>query len=155
VGPLLAARERLRSPDLPGAADPEAAKNLEQIKARFLEAMDDDFNAPAAIAVLFELARLANTLLNSSATPASRPTLEAIAALYDELAGQVLGVAPRLAEAAGSAEREAGLIRLLIEMRAEARQRKDFKQSDAIRDRLKALGVTLEDGKDGTTWKIG
>jgi len=40
-------------------------------------------------------------------------------------------------------------------MRAEARKRKDFAQSDAIRDRLKELGVILEDGKEGTTWKIG
>jgi len=46
------------------------------------------------------------------------------------------------------------LIRFLIELRAEARKRKDFATSDAIRNRLTELGIALEDGKDGTTWKV-
>ncbi|MBI4769146.1 MAG: cysteine--tRNA ligase, partial [Chloroflexi bacterium] len=92
-------------------------------------------------------------LLNAETAP-SRATLEAVATPYRELGGQVLGIIPERAAAAVNAEREAGLIRLLIELRAEARRRKNFAQSDAIRDRLKALGVALEDGKEGTTWKL-
>jgi cysteinyl-tRNA synthetase len=91
--------------------------------------------------------------LNADIAP-TRPALEAVDALYRELGGQVLGLIPEQAAASVNAEREAGLIRLLIEMRTAARQRKDFAQADAIRDRLKTLGVALEDGKDGTTWKI-
>jgi cysteinyl-tRNA synthetase len=154
VSPARAVGERLRSPNLPEGTSADVASALAEIKASFVAAMDDDFNAPAAVAALFELSRLSNTLLNADAAP-SRAALEAVAALYGELGGQVLGILPKASAASGSAEREAGLIRLLIEMRAEARARKDFKQSDAIRDRLKALGVILEDGKDGTTWKIG
>jgi cysteinyl-tRNA synthetase len=66
----------------------------------------------------------------------------------------VLGIVPeQLAADSGRAEREAGLIRLLITLRAEARGRKDYALADSIRDRAKELGVLLEDGKEGTTWR--
>jgi cysteinyl-tRNA synthetase len=155
VSPALAVRERLRSPDLAEGDVAEINPALADIRQRFNEAMNEDFNTPVALTALFDLAKLANTLLNAEAAP-SRAALAAIDALFRELGGTVLGIVPEQAATAGaSAEREAGLIRLLIEMRAEARARKDFKQADAVRDRLKALGVTLEDGKSGTTWKIG
>jgi cysteinyl-tRNA synthetase len=155
AAPALALRERLRAPDLPEDATETVTTALTDIKQRFLTAMDDDFNAPQAIGVLFDLSKQANTLLKA-ATPASRGDLAAINALYRELGGQVLGIIPeQAASATANAEREAGLIRLLIEVRMQARQRKDFAQSDTIRDRLKELGVALEDGKSGTTWKFG
>jgi cysteinyl-tRNA synthetase len=120
-----------------------------------VNALNDNFNTPVAISGLFDLAKLTNTLLNAPEVP-NRASLQAIDQLYRELGGQVLGIVPEQAAAASAdAEREAGLIRLLIDMRAEARQRKDFATSDQIRERLRALGVTLEDGKGGTTWKIG
>ncbi|MGH2522022.1 MAG: cysteine--tRNA ligase [Anaerolineales bacterium] len=154
VGPALAVRERLRTPYLGDGSSTEVTAALAEIKSNFVEAMNDDFNAPAAMTALFDLSKLANTLLNAD-TPPGRGALEAMDALYHELGGEVLGILPQQAASAASAAREAGLIRLLVEMRAEARQRKDFAQSDAIRDQLKRLGVILEDGKEGTTWKIG
>lgn len=155
TAPALAVRERLRSPNLGASENTDVNNDLRTIKQRFIAAMDDDFNAPQAIGVLFDLSRLANTLLNSEFTP-NRADLTAVDALYRELGGQVLGIIPEQAAGnAASAEREAGLIRFLIQLRAEARKRKDFAESDAIRDHLKALGIVLEDGKEGTTWKIG
>jgi cysteinyl-tRNA synthetase len=157
VAPALAIRARLRgAPD--GAASAAEAPAGEpalvhEIKRRCLEALDDDFNAPVAIATLFELSRSANTLLNAE-TPAGRPVLEAIDGLYGEIGGQVLGIIPEQAAAGVSAEREAGLIRLLISLRAEAREHKNFALADTIRQRARELGVILEDSKDGTTWKI-
>jgi cysteinyl-tRNA synthetase len=153
AAPALAVRERLRAPALAGGSDGEVTAALAEARTQFLAALNDDFNAPAALAALFDLAKVVNTLLNSERAP-GRATLEAIDAFYRELGGQVLGVIPEQAGSAASAEREAGLIRLLLQMRAEARTRKDFAQSDTIRDRLKDLGVILEDGKDGTTWKF-
>jgi cysteinyl-tRNA synthetase len=152
IGPALAVRERLRSPSLPGGADDSVTAAIAETRSKFVEAMEDDFNAPAAIAALFDFAKVVNTLLNAETAP-GRAALEAVDALYRELAGQVLGILPEQAATTANAEREAGLIHLLIEMRAEARKRRDFAQSDAIRDRLKELGVMLEDGKEGTTWK--
>jgi len=153
TAPALAVRERLRSPALPDGSSGEMAGIILETKNKFSAAMNDDFNAPAAIASLFDFSKAVNTLLNAE-TPPTRPALEAIDALYRELGGQVLGIIPEQAMSSVNAEREAGMIRLLIEMRAQARQRKDFPQSDAIRDRLRDLGVILEDGKEGTTWKF-
>ncbi len=75
-------------------------------------------------------------------------------AFYRRIAVQVLGPVPDRTSSANNAEREAGLIRLLIDLRAEARKRKDFATGDSIRARLSDLGVALEDGKDGTSWKV-
>ncbi len=129
-------------------------KVTEDLRGRFIDAMNDDFNAPVALTVIQELARLSNTAINAAQAPA-RAAVAAYVALFDELAGDVLGILPK-ADAAvnGSAEREAGLITLLIEMRKDARARKDFAASDRIRDQLKELGVVLEDGKAGTSWKL-
>ncbi|MEK9164738.1 MAG: cysteine--tRNA ligase [Chloroflexota bacterium] len=153
AAPALAIRERLRSPGLPAGDDSGMSQTIAEARASIIEAMDDDFNTSAAFAVLFDFNKAVNTLLNAD-TPAARGALEAIDAFYGETGGQVLGVIPETASAAGDAEREAGLIRFLIELRAEARKRKDFATSDAIRNRLAELNITLEDGKDGTTWKL-
>ncbi len=137
-----------------GAPTTEVAKTIEDLRSRFVDAMNDDLNAPVALTVVQELARLSNTLLNGAEPPAAAD-VRACVALFDELAGGVLGILPKAdATASGSAEREAGLVALLIEMRKDARARKDFAASDRIRDQLKALGVVLEDGKAGTTWKL-
>ncbi len=151
-GAVSLVREHLRTA-VSGSANPEVITLLEKTKASFIEKMDDDFNAPAAIAVLQELTRQVNTLLNEKG-PHSKETLAAIDQLYRELGGDVLGIIPEQAESSASAEREEGLIRLLIELRAQARANKDWATSDTIRDQLKALGVVLEDHPDGTIWKL-
>jgi cysteinyl-tRNA synthetase len=115
--------------------------------------MDDDFNAPAALAVLQEMTRQVNILLNEEG-PHSQGTLAAIDKLYRELGGDVLGIIPDQADSSANAEREEGLIRLLLELRANARAQKDWATSDQIRDQLRALGVVLEDRADGTIWKF-
>ena len=124
------------------------------LKAAFIEKMNDDFNAPAALAVLQDLTRQANTWLNEG-DALSLGSLAAIDTLYRDLGGTVLGIIPEsISESSSDADREAGLIRLLIELRAAARQQKDWATSDKIRDQLKELHVVLEDRVDGTTWKI-
>ena len=134
-------------------ADAVVLANLEEIKARFEEAMDGDFNTPQAVAVLFDLGREVNTLLNSG-EPLSGATLAAIDDLYRRLGGDVLGIVPdQLPEDAGVGLTDE-LVRILIEMRAEARQKKDWATADAIRDRLAAIGIALEDGPEGTRWRL-
>ncbi len=153
AAPAQAVRERLRSPNLPQGADEGVAGVIAEARAAFAAAMDDDFNTAAALAGLFEFNKIVNTLLNAEA-PVAQGTLQAIDAFYGETAGQVLGVLSGQSATVANADREAGLIRLLIELRAEARKRKDFATGDAIRNRLAALGVALEDGKEGTSWKL-
>ena len=149
----MAVRERLRSPAAGADSGSDVAALVAETKRRCLEALDDDFNAPVAIAALFDFSRSVNTLLATEAQP-GQAALEAIDGLYCEIGGQVLGIVPERAASGASAEREAGLIRLLIELRSEARQHKDFGLADSIRERARKLGVVMEDSKEGTTWKI-
>jgi cysteinyl-tRNA synthetase len=151
-GAVSLVREQMRTA-AEGEADPAVIELLDESKRNFIEKMDDDFNAPAALAVLQDLTRQVNTLLNEKG-PLSSGALTAIDTLYRELGGDVLGIIPDQAEAGADAEREEGLIRLLIDLRTQARARKDWAASDQIRDQLKKLGVILEDRADGTIWKL-
>jgi cysteinyl-tRNA synthetase len=148
-------RDRLRSAG-GEKIDPEWADKLATARAAFEEAMNEDFNTPRAIAVLFDLSRDVNTLLNSDQSP-SHATLTAIDQLYGTLGGDVLGI-PFDGPAAGTARDDGdlldGLVRMLIDMRQRARQTRDWAQADAIRDKLQELGVALEDGPEGTRWRL-
>ena len=129
---------------------------IEQHKARFLEAMDNDFNTPQALAALFDFNREVNTLINSG-QPVSQGTLEAIDTTYRTFGGDILGIIPdeRVAgQGEGSAGLEEDLVGILIDIRAAARKNKDYATSDAIRDQLAEIGITLEDKPDGTVWKV-
>jgi len=128
---------------------------LSQARQRFIEAMDDDFNAPGGLAVLHDLTREVNTLLNSGQA-VGKSVLEAIDATYRELGGTVLGIVPSetISAGTGNAEREEGLIQMLVDLRAQARANRDFATADRIRAHLAELGVTLEDRPDGTVWQL-
>ncbi len=136
-----------------GEVDSAVQEMLNGTRASFIQKMNDDFNAPAALAVLQDLTRQVNTLLNKSG-PQTQGTLEAIDQIYRELGGDVLGIVPDQLDRSGDAGRENGLLQLLVDLRAEARSRKDWTTSDQIRERLNKLGVTLEDRPDGTLWKL-
>ena len=151
-GAVTLTREQLRTA-VAGEADSEALSRLEGFRADFIAKMNDDFNAPAAIAVLQDLTRYVNALVNEQG-PHTTGTLTAVDQLYRELGGDVLGIIPDKTESGASADREAGLIRLLIDLRAQARTNKDWATADQIRKQLNELNVTLEDRADGTIWKI-
>jgi len=121
--------------------------------AKFFEAMDDDFNTPVALASLFEGIAEVNRMLASEQF--DEQTLfdyhRAFAIAFEDILGiRVMGSED--ADERQSGDLEGDLVKLLIELRAEARARKDFATGDAIRDRLGALGVQLEDSKTGTRW---
>lgn len=136
-----------------GPLSPEVEAALQQFQTTFEERMDDDFNAPAALGVLQEMTRQVNTWLNAG-PELTRDSLQAIDQTYRRLGGEVLGIVPEREHSSANAAREEGLVRLLVELRAAARQSRDWATSDLIRDQLKDLGVSLMDGPNGTTWKI-
>jgi cysteinyl-tRNA synthetase len=121
---------------------------------KFEEAMDDDLNVPAALAVLHETIRLGNTMLDeeqlSEAAKAYAQTLSMLG---------VLNINPEQWESSSSSEEAisalGGIVELLIEQRRMARENRDFETSDRIRDQLKAVGVHLEDSADSTNWSLG
>lgn len=136
-----------------GEAEPGVLAMLDETRRTFIEKVSDDFNAPAGLAELQELTSRVYSMLNEGPSQ-NRATLAAVDALYRELGGQVLGIIPDADESGGSAEREAGLVRLLIDLRARARENRDWATADRIRDQLADLGITLEDRPEGTTWKV-
>ncbi|EJD6046547.1 MULTISPECIES: cysteine--tRNA ligase [Providencia] len=125
----------------------------DEFKARFIEAMNDDFNTPEAYSVLFDMVREVNRLKSEDMSAAN-----AMAAQLRELAG-VLGLLEQDPESflKGGAQTEddaeVAKIEALIQQRLDARQNKDWAQADAARDELTAMGVVLEDGATGTTWR--
>lgn len=113
--------------------------------ARFHAAMDDDFNTPVAIAVLFDLVRDLNK--------ASGEEQAALAGQLRHLGG-VLGCLqsdPQSFLQSGAGD-EAEWIEEMIQKRLEAKKAKDFATADAVRDELVAKGIVLKDGPEGTTW---
>jgi cysteinyl-tRNA synthetase len=82
-------------------------------------------------------------------------TLNAINETYSKLGGEVLGLIPgQDVTGGGDSQREAALVEMLIDMRAQARVNKNYAESDRIRDELAKIGVLLEDRADGTIWRI-
>jgi len=118
----------------------------ESTKQAFIEAMDDDFNSPLALAALYELVKAINTARDNGVNDEQ---LKPAQSMLRELTN-VLGL--RLQEKQGSGEAETQVNALIAE-RNEARQQKQWALSDQIRDRLKEMGVTIEDSKDGTKWR--
>ena len=119
---------------------------------RFGAVMDDDFNSPEACAVLFDMAREINRLRDSDQQAAA-----ALAARLKEL-GSVLGVLQMSPDAflqvGAEGKVDAAEVEALIAARLQARAEKNWAESDRIRDQLAAMGVVLEDGKGGTTWRL-
>jgi cysteinyl-tRNA synthetase len=118
----------------------------------FAEAMNDDLNTPQAIAVLFDATRDINSKL---ATKPPKSYINAAKKFFDDLLGEILGVVLDSSDA-GQADTSVldGLLQLIMTQRQEARQRRDFKNADGIRNRLAELGITLEDTAEGSRWKL-
>lgn len=145
--------ERLRTALRPGSADGEGGEEeltaaAQEAQQGFVEAMDDDFNTARAIAHLFDLSRAINQAHDSGLAP------EAVAAaqgVLRELA-DVLGLTLEEPEV----QREAQpFIELLLAVRDDLRAAREYKLADKIRAELAALGIVVEDGPDGSSWRPG
>jgi len=129
---------------------------------RFVETMDDDLNTAGAIGLIFEKVREMNRAMDASQDPMDEATRVALESDRLQIleAGRTLGLFhetpvdffAQLTES--SKQVDPAEIEDLIEKRALARSQKDWATSDAIRDRLKGMGVILEDGPEGTVWRL-
>lgn len=125
---------------------------LHGFRARYIEAMDDDLNTVAAIGVLQELATEANRF-RGTAKGEDRWVLREVADLIHELA-EPLGLFSVPSER-GDRGLDDALIQLLIDLRDQLREKREFELTDQIRDQLKGLGIVLKDTPQGTIWTDG
>ncbi|PKD15901.1 cysteine--tRNA ligase [Salegentibacter salinarum] len=117
------------------------------------DAMNDDFNSPILIAKLFDAVKMINNIKEEAAkiTAEDKDELQKTmsAFMFD-----VLGLLDKVSENNDTSDKLSSTIELLIKLRAEARNNKDFALSDQIRDQLQEMGIQLKDGKEGTTFSI-
>lgn len=137
---------------LPVSETANVSKEIEGIQANCAAAMNDDFNTSKLIAELFELASLINKI-DSKTIHASQEDLANIHTLVKDYFVQVLGIQYETGTESNS-EAMGHLMELIIDIRKESREKKDFATSDKIRDVLTQAGIELRDGKEGTDWKI-
>lgn len=134
----------------------EASSNstfdVKQWRQRCYDAMNDDFNAPVLIANIFEAVKIINLVNDKKESLGSQDLTLLKATLYDFIF-DVLGL-ENTAETDDNSEKLSGVVQLLIGIRNEARDNKDWALSDKIRDELQSLGIQLKDGKEGTTFSL-
>jgi cysteinyl-tRNA synthetase len=137
-----------------GEIDGQVKARLDALRGRFVEAMDDDFNTPGALAVIFDLVRETNIVLGGSAA-LSRLTLQALDQLYRECGSNVLGIIPEQAEDRATSTILGSVMEILINMRQELREQRNFELADGMRRQLEeSTGIVLEDRPEGTVWKF-
>lgn len=141
------ATEKAGTPVAPAAEVPPA----------FAEAMDDDLGVPHALAIIHTTVRQGNSALAADDKDEAIARLAEVRAMLGVLGLDPLD--PHWAEEAGGGEELHGvvdtLVRLVLQQRESARERKDWATADAIRDQLSQSGLAVEDGPDGPRWTLG
>ena len=133
-------------------ASPNSTIDIATWKQSCYDAMNDDFNTPILIAQLFDGVRFINLLKEGKETLTTED-LKTFTATLNGFVFDVLGLEDEKVSDSNNDKLE-GTVNMLIEMRKQARDNKNFAQSDQIRDQLIALGIQLKDGKEGTTFSI-
>jgi cysteinyl-tRNA synthetase len=125
--------------------------NVQEWEDSCYDAMNDDFNTPILIANLFEAVKVINHIKEQNAS-LTAPDLLAFKKALNGFVFDVLGLTNENSQ--DNSEKINGVVELLIKLRKEARENKDWALSDQIRDELIVLGIQLKDGKEGTTFSV-
>ncbi len=136
----------------PARVEKTFEKRIEKLRAEFIDAMDEDFNTPRALAALFDWSREINRFLGEQ----KQVSTELLKGVYDgflELGG-VLGLFQKERAKKVSEKLVNDLVNLLVELRENLRRKGDFELSDEIRAKLREIGVVVEDTSEGSKWKL-
>ncbi len=124
--------------------------DISELKTNIYAAMDDDFNTPITLAHLFEGVRIVNSV-NDGKESISESDKSELVKLMRSMVFDVLGLK---LENAIHTDKIDGLMNMILDVRTDAKSRKDFSTSDLIRDKLKEIGFEIKDGKEGTSYTI-
>jgi len=138
-----------RSRDLAAFHESRFAEIVSQHKEKFIEAMDDDFNTPAAVAALISLVREVEKSIPSGL---DEKTLRQISETLKEM-GSIIGIFEGRGKKKTLGDLSTELVNLMVQIRDEARRKNDWETADKIRNRLREIGVYLEDTAEGTEWR--
>ena len=130
--------------------DGPASAEVAALEQACYDAMNDDLNTPIMIAHLFDGVRMINSA-NDGKLALSREDIARLNGLFNAMLFDVLGMCKE-EEARGDDGALEGVMRLIIEMRSEAKATRNFALSDRIRDQLAAVGISIKDSKEGSTW---
>lgn len=130
----------------------ESTVNVNEFKDKLFSALDDDLNTPILIAHLFDGVKMINSIYAGTET-ISTDDLTYMKNLYKDIVFDILGLKHETSDF-GNNEILTDVMDLLLNIRTEAKQHKDFKTSDKIRDKLNEIGITVKDTKDGSEWEI-
>jgi len=129
----------------------ESTVNIEEIKQKCFEAMNDDFNTPILISNLFEAVTIVNKLLDGS-EKINEKAIEELNQLFEDWFVNVLGIKDE--QSSNMMPTIEGLVKMIIDLRKDARANKDWAKSDELRDQLATLGIKIKDSKDGVSWNL-
>ena len=128
-------------------AEPDNDSIIAKTKEEIITAMDDDFNSPTAVAKVFDLVKIVNEKLENTTSDDMNLLYQALMLLDD--INSFLGIIPEESDKSANNDE---LMELLLTVRNELRNKKEFGLADKIRDDLYKLGFVIEDGTDGTRW---
>ena len=128
----------------------QSTVDVKDLSDKCYEAMNDDFNSPMVIAHLFDGSRLINNI-NEGREKATQADIDFLKKIYRDFVFDILGLKP---ESADENDLVNDLMKLILSLRQDAKNKKDFSASDFIRDSLNKLNISVKDSKDGSDWEL-
>ncbi len=126
--------------------------DVQRLKQKCYDGLNDDFNSPILIAHLFEAVKWINSI-NDGKASLLKADIDLLKELFNDLVFKILGLKPE-EEAAGSDELFDGVMNTILEIRKEAKIKKDWALADKIRDKLSRLNINVKDTKEGVNWEV-
>ncbi len=137
----------------PDSCPPGVSAEVKAVFDGVYDALCDDMNTPVAVSQVFEAVRLINSA-KAGSFKFTEEDVRTLVQIFDDIVFGVLGLVDEDASGGNSGKVVEGLMNMVLEERAKAREAKDWALSDHIRDSLKALGINVKDTKDGVEWTV-
>jgi cysteinyl-tRNA synthetase len=134
------------------APSQQSTIDVKSLRSKCYAAMNDDFNTPILLSHLFEAVRIINSV-NDKHEQLVSEDIQLLKTLFNDFIINVLGLKAE-EESTKQTDVLDKVVKVILDMRVEAKQQKDFKTSDALRDKLQEAGISIKDAKEGSTWSL-